>query len=103
MDERIINDWISSTEDAITALQSWLDSLQEWQRNGGRELSAGDCMAAFRRMVELMGDEWADRNPCDIDKLAAVIQEEEWPQQERGLSAGCSDDGRNWLLGQFDI
>ena len=54
--ERIINDWIDSTEDAITALQGWLDSLREWQRNGGREHNAGDCRAAFRRMAELMGD-----------------------------------------------
>ncbi len=71
--ERIINDWISSTEDAIAALQGWLDSLREWRRNDGRELTAGDFMVAFRRMVELMGDEWVDANPCDIDKLAAVV------------------------------
>jgi len=77
--ERIINDWIGSTEDAVTALQNWLDSLQEWKRNGGREHNEGDFMAAFRRMTEMMGDEWADANLCDIDKLAAVVQGEELP------------------------
>ena len=100
--ERIINDWIGSTEDAITALQRWLDSLREWQRNDGREHTEGDFMAAFRRMAELMGDEWADGNPCDIDALAAAVQGEELPQQERGFWVGCSDDDCKWLVSQLE-
>jgi hypothetical protein len=88
MNDRIIDDWIGSTEDAITALQEWLDSLREWQRNGGRELARGDFMAAYRHMAELMGDEWADRNPCDIDKLAALVQGEELVESEPDPWAG---------------
>jgi hypothetical protein len=75
--EGIISDWISSTDDAITALQEWLDSLREWQRNRGRELADCEFVTAYRRMAGLMADEWADRNPCDIDKLAAVVRGEE--------------------------
>ena len=101
--ERIINDWIGSTEDAITALQGWLDSLREWKRNDGREHTAGDFMAAFRRMVELMGDEWADGNPCDIDQLAAIVQGEEVPEEEPNPWAGWSDRDREWVLGQIDL
>ena len=101
MNERIINDWIGSTQDAITALQGWLDSLQEWKRNGGRELSEDDFMAAFKRMVELMGDEWADANPCDIDKLAAIVKGEELPEKDPWK--GWSDSDREWILGQIEL
>ena len=100
--ERIISDWIGSTEDAIIALQGWLGSLREWQSNDGREHSEGDFVAAFRRMAELMGDEWADGNPCDIDKLAAVVQGEALSEQERRFSVGCTDYDRNWLIGQLE-
>ena len=37
--ERVIIDWISSTEDAITALQSWLDSLRKWHCSAGKVLA----------------------------------------------------------------
>ena len=60
-------------------------------------------MAAFRCMAELTGDEWADGNPSDIDKRAAVVQGEELPQQERIFSVGCSDDDHKWLLGQLEL
>jgi hypothetical protein len=96
MNDRIIDDWMGSTEDAITALQGWLDSLREWQRNGVRELAKGDFMEASRRMADLMGDEWADRNPCDIDRLAAIVQGEEliesgldpWVGRSQGKTLG---------------
>jgi hypothetical protein len=93
--ERIINDWIGSTQDAIAALHGWLDSLEEWKRNNGREHSEGDFMAAFRRMVELMGDGWADDNPCDIDKLAALVKGEDVPEQK-------ADPWQEWALGWLD-
>ena len=101
--ERIINDWMGSTEDAIIALQGWLDSLREWKRNDGREYAEGDFMAAFRRMAELMGDEWADGNPCDIDRLAAIVQGEEPAEGEPKTWSGSSGSDREWVLGEFEV
>ena len=85
--ERVISDWIGSTQDAIAALRAWLGSLQKWQRNGGRELAPGDFRAAFRRLADAMGDGWADDNPAGggLDRLAEVV--------EAGPACLCNEPG----------
>ena len=59
----------------IAALRRWLDHLRDWQARDGRELSPGDFDAAFRALVEVMGDGWADGNPAGggLDRLAEVV------------------------------
>lgn len=76
--DRVIREWIWSTEAAIAALRRWLDHLRDWQGRNGRELAPGDFDAAFRALCQELGDGWADSNPAGggIDRLAEVVTRE---------------------------
>ena len=87
MDKRqVIKEWRESTEDAIASLQGWLDSLREWERNGG-EMSPGDFDAAFNRLYREGLGEWADANPAGdgLDVLAAAVQGRPLPEKPNPL------------------
>lgn len=69
-----IREWRESTEDAITALRAWRDSLAEWERNGG-ELSPGDFDAAFSALYRAGLGDWVDWNRAGggLDALAEAV------------------------------
>jgi hypothetical protein len=76
--QRIIREWIESTQDAINELSAWLDSLREWEQAGG-ELMPGDFSRAFDRLYRAgLGDGWADWNQAGggLDALAEAVKGE---------------------------
>lgn len=73
-DDQVIQEWIEVTEDAIADLRAWLDSLREWQANGG-EMGAGDFRAAHRVLSVRGLEMWADECKAGdgLDRLAEVV------------------------------
>jgi hypothetical protein len=79
---RIVKEWRESTEDAIKALQSWADSLEEWESNGGLADHPDDFLANYQPIFANGLDDWAGENPCDLDLLAAAVRGEELPEPD---------------------
>lgn len=92
---QIMVEWIESTQDAITELQTWLDWLREWYLIGGED-NPGDFDAAFGRLYKAgLGDSWADGNPAGggLDALAAAVRGEDLPKPERDLIKAIFGNG----------
>lgn len=70
---QVIERWAQSTEDTIKALREWLDSLRNWQAQGGEE-KPGDFDAAWEQLTRVGLFIWAWDNPADIEALADAVK-----------------------------
>jgi hypothetical protein len=80
-DQKVINDWILATQDAVYLLQEWLGRLEQWQAAGQAE--ADDFAAACQELRE--AGLWAWAAQAGGHGLAGLA---------RALNQGGTPDGR---------
>jgi len=80
-ERRLLKEWRDYTQDSIRALQHFSNLLLVWLRNSARERKPGEFDAEYKRLVDAMGDGWADEAYCNLDHLAAVVRGEGLPQE----------------------
>lgn len=73
--ERVYDEWMEATQEAIVALSIWSAELADWKRNGG-EHEPGAFDSAFSKLCAAGLDSWAGdcQAGCGIDVLATIVQ-----------------------------
>ena len=70
-DNRIIQAWLDSTNEALDALLNWRAYLRAWQTHP--HVTDAAFMAAVQNMTEAGLLEWLDANRADIDALRKEV------------------------------
>jgi hypothetical protein len=68
---RIIEDWLNASDEALAALLIWRGYLKEWQAHSG--VTDGAFMGVVQDMAEAGLDEWLNASWADIDALRSVV------------------------------
>ena len=97
-DQKVVRDWILTTQDTIYALQEWLGRLELWQSSG--QVDPADFAEACRLLQEAGLWGWArEAGGHGIERLAAAIEAR--TSQGAVLTEGCRDEGPMSGLGAY--
>lgn len=79
--QKVVTDWILSTQETIYILQMWLGLLESWREVEGAE--PADFMDGCQQLREAHLWQWARRaGGHGIQALAAAVRVEEMPLEE---------------------
>ena len=94
----LLTTWVEYADDSLRAIAAFKVKLQLWQKNGNRERQPGDFQAAYRALVDVIGDNWSD---CpDLDRLVDVLEGRGLPTPAERTQAGSEQATLNAVFGK---
>ena len=68
----LLTTWAEYADDSLRAIATFKVKLELWRDNGNRERQAGDFQAAYKAVVNVVGDRWMDID--GLDELVDVLE-----------------------------
>ena len=97
-EDALLTTWVEYADDSMLAIATFKVKLELWRDNGNRERQAGDFQAAYKAVVNVVGDRWMDID--GLDELVDVLEGRGLPTPAERTQAQSEQATLNAVFGK---